>query len=147
MDGDMGNTAWGPEGREGQSQAGPKGRKLEVRLLVSYIYAASSILVKLGSFIQTKVPVFKCHYDLFCLVFIFCLHLFYFLFYFFSLNYSNLRSTKVPFLKCHYALTSLCSRAGGNGWKLNLITKSLKLPTRLTTLEHELKYLKIFRYF
>ena len=26
----MGHTAWAPEGREGRSQAGPKGRKLEV---------------------------------------------------------------------------------------------------------------------
>ena len=39
----MGHTAWAPEGREGRSQAGPKGRKLEVgawrapRLLVVYI--------------------------------------------------------------------------------------------------------------
>ena len=43
MDGDVGHTAWAAEGREGQSQAGPKGRQLEVgprrgpRLLV-YIY-------------------------------------------------------------------------------------------------------------
>ena len=26
----LGHTAWAPEGREGRSQAGPKGRKLEV---------------------------------------------------------------------------------------------------------------------
>ena len=26
----VGHTAWAPEGREGRSQAGPKGRKLEV---------------------------------------------------------------------------------------------------------------------
>ena len=38
----MGHTAWAPEGREGRSQRGPKGRKLEVgsrrapKLLVSY---------------------------------------------------------------------------------------------------------------
>ena len=37
----VGHTAWAPVGREGRSQAGPKGRKLEVgarrapRLLVS----------------------------------------------------------------------------------------------------------------
>ena len=30
--------------------------------------------------------------------------------------------------------------AGGNGGKLNLITKSLKLPLPLTMLEYELKY-------
>ena len=30
MDGGMGHTAWGHEGREGRSQAGPKGRQLEV---------------------------------------------------------------------------------------------------------------------
>ena len=30
MDGGVGHMAWAPEGREGQSQAGPKGRKLEV---------------------------------------------------------------------------------------------------------------------
>ena len=30
MDGDVGHTAWAAEGREGQSQAGPKGRQLEV---------------------------------------------------------------------------------------------------------------------
>ena len=45
MDGGVGHTAWAPEGREGRSQAGPKGRQLEVgprrgpRLLVHiYIY-------------------------------------------------------------------------------------------------------------
>ena len=38
----MGHTAWAPDGREGRSQAGPKGRQLEVgarrapRLLVIY---------------------------------------------------------------------------------------------------------------
>ena len=30
MDGGVGHTAWAPEGREGRSQAGPKGRQLEV---------------------------------------------------------------------------------------------------------------------
>ena len=30
MDGGVGHTAAAPEGREGQSQAGPKGRQLEV---------------------------------------------------------------------------------------------------------------------
>ena len=37
MDGGVGHTASAPDGREGQSQAGPKGRQLEVgprRLLV-----------------------------------------------------------------------------------------------------------------
>ena len=29
MDGGVGHTAWAPEGREGRSQAGPKGRQLE----------------------------------------------------------------------------------------------------------------------
>ena len=39
-----GHTAWAPEGREGRSQAGSKGRNLDVearrapRLLVSYIF-------------------------------------------------------------------------------------------------------------
>ena len=39
--------------------------------------------------------------------------------------------------------------AGGNGGKLNLITKSLKLPLPLTMLEFESKYLniQIFQYF
>ena len=32
MDGGVGHTAWAPEGREGRSQAGLKGRQLE-RLL------------------------------------------------------------------------------------------------------------------
>ena len=27
MDGGVGHTAWAPEGREGRSQAGPKGQK------------------------------------------------------------------------------------------------------------------------
>ena len=42
MDGGVGHTAWAPEGREGRSQAGPKGRQLEVgprrgpRLLVHH---------------------------------------------------------------------------------------------------------------
>ena len=30
MDGGVGHTAWAPEEHEGQSQAGPKGRQLEV---------------------------------------------------------------------------------------------------------------------
>ena len=32
--GRVGHTAWAPEGREGRSQAGPKGHKLEPKLLV-----------------------------------------------------------------------------------------------------------------
>ena len=30
MDGGVGHTAWAPEGREGRSQAGPKGHQIEV---------------------------------------------------------------------------------------------------------------------
>ena len=49
----MGHTAWAPEGREGRSQAGPKGRKLEVRprrgprLLANYISSSPASLIAL----------------------------------------------------------------------------------------------------
>ena len=46
MDGGVGHTAWAPEEHEGQSQAGPKGRQLEVGsrrapTLLVYIYFIS----------------------------------------------------------------------------------------------------------
>ena len=37
MDGGVGHTAWVPEGREGQSQAGPKGQKPALRA-ANYIH-------------------------------------------------------------------------------------------------------------
>ena len=49
MDGGVGHTTWAPERREVRSQAGPKGRQLEVgpqrgpRLLVLYIYRILNI--------------------------------------------------------------------------------------------------------
>ena len=57
MDGGVGHTAWAPEGREGRSQAGPKGRQLEVgprrgpRLLV-YIFFC---ILKIGVFGRAAV--------------------------------------------------------------------------------------------
>ena len=65
MDGGVGHTAWAPEGREGRSQAGPKGRQLEVGPLrgPSTLYLSSQAQAQKKSVMWRNFHIVTCTHE------------------------------------------------------------------------------------